>query len=78
MDESLLQKLSSKVDGRFKLTTMVQKRLVELMNERNDLIVKNCGGCPIRLVVEELARNLLELGPPAEPKLAEKGAGAAE
>ena len=61
MDEALLHKLSGKLGGRFKLTALVQKRMVQLMREGSDVIKKNSGGRPVRLVVEEIAQGRLQL-----------------
>jgi len=61
VNEQTLHKLASKFGGRFKLTALVQKRLAQLMAERSDVIVKNCGGRPIRLVVDEVAKGGLQL-----------------
>ena len=55
MNEAVLHDLSSKLEGRFKLTSLVQKRLVQLMRERSDVILGNSGGRPVRLVVDEVA-----------------------
>ena len=41
MDEAILHELSGKLGGRFKLTALVQKRLVELMRERSEIITQN-------------------------------------
>ena len=75
MDEGLLHKLSEDLGGRFKLTSLVQKRLVEMMLQRHDVVTKHSGGRPIRLVIEEVAREHLGLGapaagegPPAQPR----------
>jgi len=66
MNEAVLHELAAKVGGRFRLTTIVQKRLGDLMRNRDEIIVKNCGGRPIRLVVEQLAREILQLAAPGE------------
>jgi len=75
MDEALLHEMAAKAGGRFKLTGIVQKRLVELMVQRADVIVKNCGGRPIRLVVEEIGREMGILGPEGAKELVESTAG---
>ena len=73
MDEAMLHRLAGEVGGRFKLTIRVQKRLVDLMNERNEIITKHCGGRPVRLVVEQVERDVFHLvEPAAAPQLAEK------
>lgn len=68
MNEKLLHDMAAEIGGRFKLTVMVQKRLVELMQQHSDVIAKNCGGKPIRMVVEEIARKM-ELLPPEAPEM---------
>ena len=77
MDEALLHELAGKVGGRFRLTSVVQRRLVDLMRNHDDIIDKNCGGRPIRLVVEGVARDLLRLqgpeGAAETPKAVESG-----
>jgi hypothetical protein len=72
MNEAMLHRLAGELGGRFKLTMRVQKRLVDLMNERSEIITKNCGGRPVRLVVEQVAKDVFHLGEPAAPQLAEK------
>lgn len=64
MNEALLHELAVHVGGRFRLTSLVQRRLVELMAKKDDIVAKNCGGRPIRLVVEMLDREMLHI--PAE------------
>jgi len=64
MNEATLQELSEKLGGRFKLTSLVQKRLVELMRNRDDIVTKHSGGRPLRLVVDEVAQGRLELAAP--------------
>ncbi len=64
MNEATLHDLSRKIRGRFKLTTLVQKRLVQLMQDRSEVITKNSGGRPIRLVTEEIAGGRLQLVAP--------------
>lgn len=64
MNEAMLHDLSRKMGGRFKLTTLVQKRLVQLMQERSEIVTKNSGGRPIRLVTEEIAKGHLQLVAP--------------
>ena len=64
MNEAVLHDLSGKLGGRFKLTALLQKRLTSLMMQRDDIITKNSGGRPVRLVVEEIARGNLQLTTP--------------
>jgi len=66
MNEGLLHEMARKTGGRFKLTNLVQRRLVELMMKGDDTIRRNCGGRPIRLVIEQVAVDTLNLRPPKE------------
>ena len=61
MNEATLHKLSGDLGGRFKLTALLQKRLIQLMVSRDDIITKNSGGRPVRLVVDEIAGGKLQL-----------------
>jgi hypothetical protein len=72
MDEAILHTLSEETGGRFKLTALVQKRLVQLMIDRNDVILKNSGGRPIRLVVEQVAAGKVQLALPDGTLLPER------
>jgi len=64
MDEAVLHELSAKLGGRFRLTALVQKRLVELMRQRSEVITEHSGGRPVRLVVDEAHRGGLALMSP--------------
>ncbi len=64
MNEATLQELSVKLGGRFKLASLVQKRMVELMRNRDEIVTKHSGGQPLRLVVDEVAEGRLELTGP--------------
>jgi hypothetical protein len=79
MDEAVLHELSLRLGGRFRLTALVQKRLVQLMREGSDVIKKNSGGRPVRLVVEEVAEGRLALvapeGGPGAPAPEERKGG---
>lgn len=66
MNEGLLHEMARKAGGRFKLTSLVQKRLVELMIKGDDIIRRNCGGRPVRLAVEQIAVDTLGLRLPKE------------
>ena len=70
MDEAILHGLSQKLGGRFRLVALVQKRLVQLMTEHDDVIAKSSGGRPIRLVVDEVAAGGLQLTQPDGTALA--------
>jgi len=61
MNEATLHKLSGELGGRFKLTALLQKRLIQLMVSRDEIITKNSGGRPVRLVVDEIASGKLQL-----------------
>ncbi len=85
MDEAVLHDLSHKMGGRFKLTALVQKRLLELMREDSPVIKEKSGGRPVSLVIQEVARGRLQLvstdGTPIGPgpeQLAAMAAAAAE
>ena len=69
MNEATLHKLSGELGGRFKLTSLLQKRLVQLMISRDDIVTKNSGGRPVRLVVEEIAAGKLQLTSPEGDEL---------
>ncbi len=64
MNEKTLHKLSGELGGRFKLTALLQKRLIQLMVSRDDIVTKNSGGQPVRLVVDEIASGKLQLTSP--------------
>jgi len=64
MNEATLHRLSSELGGRFKLTALLQKRLIKLMVDRDDIVTKNSGGRPVRLVVDEIADGRLQLTAP--------------
>ena len=64
MNEAKLHSLSVTLGGRFKLTALVQKRLIELMANHDPIIVENSGGRPIRLVVDEVGKGRLQLAAP--------------
>ena len=44
----------NKVDGRFKLTALIQKRMVELMEGSRPLVERKKGMTDMELVVEEI------------------------
>lgn len=64
MNEAILHRLSNELGGRFKLTALLQKRLIKLMVDRDDIITKNSGGRPVRLVIDEIAAGKLQLTAP--------------
>ena len=59
MNEAVLHDLSSKLGGRFKLTSLVQKRLVQLMRERSEVILGNSGGRPDGTVTGPISTDLV-------------------
>jgi hypothetical protein len=61
MDEAVLHELANRLGGRFRLAALVQKRLVQLMNERSSVVTEHSGGRPISIVVKEVAGAQLEL-----------------
>jgi len=82
MNEATLHRLAGELGGRFKLTALLQKRLVQLMVARDDIITKNSGGRPVRLVVDEIASGKLQLtstdGDELTPELEVEDEGADE
>ncbi|MFH1732259.1 MAG: hypothetical protein ABIF82_11505 [Planctomycetota bacterium] len=69
MNEATLHRLSGELGGRFKLTALLQKRLIKLMVDRDDIITKNSGGRPVRLVIDEIASGKLQLTAPGGEEL---------
>ncbi len=58
----------NKVGGRFKLSALMQKRLVELMEGGRPLIEDTEGMSPMEIVVEEIKQDKIELTAEAEEK----------
>ena len=56
IDELKNTKLIEKLGGRFKLTALVQKRLLELMQGGRPLIEDTEGKTQLEIVVEEIKR----------------------
>ena len=54
-------KLIEKLGGRFKLTALVQKRLLELMQGGRPLIEDTEGKTQLEIVVEEIKRDKLTI-----------------
>ncbi len=50
-------KLVSKVGGKFKLTTLIQKRLAELMQGSRPLVENSEGKTHLEIVVEEILQD---------------------
>jgi len=59
--------LANKVGGAFKLTVLLQKRLVELMQGSRPLIEDSEGKTYLEIVVQEILQNKIALNM-AEPK----------
>ena len=51
----------NKVGGRFKLSALIQKRMVELMEGGRPLIEDTEGKTPIEIVIEEIRRDKIVL-----------------
>jgi hypothetical protein len=66
MNEAILHELAQKLGGRFKLTALVQKRLIQLMQARHPIISQQSGGRPIHSVVNEVAVGKLQLVSPED------------
>jgi len=58
MDESLVHQLSERVGGRFHLTSLVQKRLIELNRGARPLVEPQ--DTNLRTVIEELLQGKLD------------------
>jgi DNA-directed RNA polymerase subunit omega len=54
-------KLVEKVGGRFKLTALVQKRLLELMQGSRPLIEDTEGKTQLEIVIEEIKRDKITI-----------------
>ena len=73
MDESRLHQLSCKVGGRFKLASLIQKRLLELNRGQRQLILKHHRN-PLYTVLQEIEEDKLALSDIREQAGAEGGA----
>lgn len=64
----------NKVGGRFKLSALIQKRMIELMEGGRPLIEDTEGMSPMEIVVEEIRQDKIALAQPEviEPSSAEK------
>lgn len=63
MDLKKLSEAEKKVGGKFKLSTLMQKRLVELMRGSPKLVNSGITN-PHEIVVEEILQGKIELGEP--------------
>ena len=61
IDELKNTKLVEKLGGRFKLTALVQKRLLELMQGGRPLIEDTEGKTQLEIVVEEIKRDKITI-----------------
>lgn len=75
MDEARIDRLARKVGGRFKLASLVMKRLVD-MNRGSQPLVEPEGGRPLYTVLKEIELDLVRLVPrlPAPEETQDKGA----
>ena len=51
------EKIVNKVGGRFKLTALIQKRMLELMNGARPLVERKENMTDLELVIEEIAQD---------------------
>jgi DNA-directed RNA polymerase subunit omega len=51
------EKIVNKVGGRFKLTALIQKRMLELMNGARPLVERGDNMTDLELVIEEIAQD---------------------
>jgi len=79
MDEATIDRLARRAGGRFKLTTLVMKRLVEI-NRGSQLLVEHKGGKTIYDVLKEADLEVIRLIPrlPAPQESPEDSDAAAE
>jgi DNA-directed RNA polymerase subunit omega len=61
IDELKNTKLIEKLGGRFKLTALVQKRLLELMQGGRPLIEDTEGKTQLEIVIEEIKRDKITI-----------------
>lgn len=64
--------LMNKVGGRFKLSALIQKRMVELMEGGRPLIEDTEGMSPMEIVVQEIKQDKIKLdviGDEKKPKM---------
>ena len=62
MDEARIDRLARKVGGRFKLASLVMKRLVD-MNRGSQPLVEPEGGKPLYTALKEIELDLVRLVP---------------
>jgi len=67
MDESKIHELAKKVGGRFRLASLIQKRLLEL-NRGQRRLVDGEFGSPLYVVMSEIEGGKITLRPPEPEK----------
>jgi len=55
------EEIVNKVGGRFKLTTLIQKRMVELMDGARPLIDRKSGMTELEVVIEEILQDKITI-----------------
>ena len=55
----------NKVGGRFKLSALIQKRMIELMEGGRPLIADTEGKTPMEIVIEEIKQDKITIEDPA-------------
>ncbi len=69
IEELKSTEIVNKVGGRFKLSALIQKRLLELMDGGRPLIEDTEGMTPMEIVIQEIKQDKIVLVEPAgEPK----------
>jgi len=66
LDQAKLEELTEKVGGRFKLTALLQKRLVSLMKHRREGTRIPSTGELIDIAIKEIDEGKIVLAPPDE------------
>ena len=70
IDELKSEEIVKKIGGRFKLTALVQKRLLELMQGSRPLIENTEGKTMLQIVVQEILQDKITAeGMPVDEKL---------
>jgi len=74
MDETRIHDLARRVGGRFRLASLVQKRLLELNRGQRPLINQNHRN-PLYTVLQEIEEGKIDLLGPADEEQGESGGG---
>ena len=61
LDELREEEIVNKVGGRFKLTALIQKRMIELMDGARPLVERKPGQTDLEVVVEEILQDKLAI-----------------